>query len=127
MSDSQGVVREFLDSLGRMEGVASAIATRCTEDCRWENSGFPAAEGQAAMLAMIEGFGASGIAEIESVTTALVADGPIVLTERTENFKGADGQTLVSMPIMGAFEVRDGLISAWRDYFDPSALQQPGS
>jgi len=127
MTDSQGVVREFLESLGRMEDVAAAITSRCTEDCTWENSGFPAAEGKTAMLAMIEGFGASGIAEIESVTTALVADGPVVLTERTEHFKGADGQTLASMPIMGAFEVRDGLIAAWRDYFDPSALQQPGS
>jgi limonene-1,2-epoxide hydrolase len=26
----------------------------------------------------------------------------------------------ISLPIMGVFEVHDGAITAWRDYFDPS-------
>jgi len=39
-----------------------------------------------------------------------------VLTERTDRFliKGK----WVEVPVMGAFELRDGKITAWRDYFD---------
>ncbi|MCS6987156.1 MAG: nuclear transport factor 2 family protein [Sphingomonadaceae bacterium] len=41
----------------------------------------------------------------------------VVLTERTDRFTLADGRE-VAIRVMGAFEVRDGRIAAWRDYFD---------
>ena len=47
---------------------------------------------------------------------ALAEDGPRVLTERVDDFS-VNG-VVVSLPIMGIFEVEDGLIRAWRDYFD---------
>ncbi|MGH9080662.1 MAG: limonene-1,2-epoxide hydrolase family protein [Acidimicrobiales bacterium] len=28
------------------------------------------------------------------------------------------GEKVASLPVMGTFEIRDGKISAWRDYFD---------
>jgi len=39
-----------------------------------------------------------------------------VLTERTDTFtiNGAKAP----IPVMGAFDLRDGLITGWRDYFD---------
>lgn len=40
-----------------------------------------------------------------------------VLTERTDRFTLADGRT-VALGVMGVFEVADGRIAAWRDYFD---------
>lgn len=40
-----------------------------------------------------------------------------VLNERTDRFRLADGRW-VELRVMGCFEVHDGLISAWRDYFD---------
>jgi limonene-1,2-epoxide hydrolase len=46
----------------------------------------------------------------------MVAEGPIVMTERVDHFT-KDGTT-VSLPLMGVIEVHDGLIAAWRDYFD---------
>ena len=39
-----------------------------------------------------------------------------VLTERVDRFT-IDGRP-VNLPVMGTFEIRDGVISAWRDYFD---------
>jgi limonene-1,2-epoxide hydrolase len=47
---------------------------------------------------------------------AVLADGEIVMTERVDHFIGTE-QT-ISSPVMGAFEVHDGAITAWRDYFD---------
>jgi len=39
-----------------------------------------------------------------------------VLTERTDRI--AAGGQWFDFPTMGAFDLRDGRISAWRDYFD---------
>jgi limonene-1,2-epoxide hydrolase len=47
----------------------------------------------------------------------MVAEGTIVMTERVDHFTNDDGTT-VSLPMMGVIEVHDGLIAAWRDYFD---------
>jgi len=49
-------------------------------------------------------------------TLHIVADGPIVMTERIDHF--AQGDRDIALPVMGTFEVRDGRITAWRDYFD---------
>ncbi|HEY5024899.1 MAG TPA: limonene-1,2-epoxide hydrolase family protein, partial [Acidimicrobiales bacterium] len=40
----------------------------------------------------------------------------VVLTERIDTF--TVGDLVAALPVMGTFEVRDGKICAWRDYFD---------
>jgi limonene-1,2-epoxide hydrolase len=47
----------------------------------------------------------------------MLAEGPIVMTERVDHLTRPDGTT-ASLPMMGTIEVRHGLITAWRDYFD---------
>ena len=42
--------------------------------------------------------------------------GGVVLTERTDAF--VQGDKPLSIRVMGAFELKNGLIVAWRDYFD---------
>ena len=39
-----------------------------------------------------------------------------VMTERTDRF--LVGEKWVELPVMGAFEIADGKITAWRDSFD---------
>jgi limonene-1,2-epoxide hydrolase len=46
----------------------------------------------------------------------LAVSGDVVLTERIDRVV-VDGQRIV-LPIMGVFEVVDGRVAAWRDYFD---------
>ncbi len=46
----------------------------------------------------------------------IAANGPVVMTERVDVFK-LRGKSF-EMQVMGTFEVRDGKITAWRDYFD---------
>jgi len=50
-----------------------------------------------------------------------------VMTERVDHFLVGDNR--VSVPCMGAFELRDGKISAWRDYWDAKQFesQMPSS
>lgn len=44
------------------------------------------------------------------------ASGDVVLTERLDKF--SMGGRNVELPVAGVFEVREGKIAAWRDYFD---------
>jgi limonene-1,2-epoxide hydrolase len=62
--------------------------------------------------------GPPGIERIEFRVINIAANGPVVLTERVDVFTLA-GKTF-DLQVMGAFEVNDGKIKAWRDYFDPS-------
>ena len=50
----------------------------------------------------------------------IAADGPFVLTERTDVLEG--GGMRLAPWVCGTFEVRDGRIVLWRDYFDWAAL-----
>jgi limonene-1,2-epoxide hydrolase len=55
----------------------------------------------------------------------VLADGTIVMTERVDNFLAGD--TRVTVPCVDIFELRDGKIAAWRDYWDlqPFEKQPP--
>jgi len=81
--------------------------------------------GPAQIKATIEGFSA-GVESIEFRLDAIAADGSTVLTERLDVFTFANGR--IDLPVMGTFEVRDGKIAAWRDYFDMAMFlnQMPG-
>src|SRR4051794_36415179 len=46
----------------------------------------------------------------------IAANGPVVMTERVDVFR-LPGKSF-ELQVMGTFEVSDGKIHAWRDYFD---------
>ncbi len=50
------------------------------------------------------------------------AAGNVVINERLDRFiiNGND----VELPVCGVFELRDGKIAAWRDYFDMATFQK---
>lgn len=54
-------------------------------------------------------------------TLRQVSAGHLVMNERVDHLTPRGGNT-ISLPVMGAFELADGKITAWRDYFDAAAL-----
>ena len=52
-----------------------------------------------------------------------VASDDIVITERTDRITFRGRQLVV--PICAVFEIRDGRIAAWREYFDPALFASP--
>ena len=50
-----------------------------------------------------------------------MADGDLVFNERTDVMRLKNGNR-VELPVVGVFEIRDGRIAAWRDYFDMAAV-----
>ena len=85
-----------------------------TDDCIYHNMPIQAIQGKDAIKGMIEQFLAP-FERCDWEVKHIAADGNTVLTERVDRFIGAK---TVELPVMGAFEIRDGKIAAWRDYFD---------
>ena len=75
----------------------------------------PAVHGREAVRDTLEGLLALCTAS-EWVEHRSLTEGPVVMNERTDRFE-LHGQW-VDLPVMGVFEVHDGLITLWRDYFD---------
>ena len=48
-------------------------------------------------------------------------NGPVVVLERLD--RHLFGDRWVELPVTGVFEVHDGLITYWRDYFDTPTIQ----
>lgn len=46
----------------------------------------------------------------------VAASGDTVFAERVDRYEM--GERKVELPVVGVFEIRDGKIAAWRDYFD---------
>jgi limonene-1,2-epoxide hydrolase len=63
--------------------------------------------------------------EVSLTIHHIVADGDVVLTERNEHFEDRDGvKPTWDLPVMGIFELRDGKVTAWRDYWDMGAVRR---
>ncbi len=57
----------------------------------------------------------------EFKTLHMLSSGNVVMMERTEWIGTKRGKT--ELPIMGIFELSDGKITAWRDYWDTKMAQ----
>jgi len=91
------------------------LAEFFTDDAVYHNIPIAPVTGRDTIKATIAGF-TGGVEKIEFRVRNIVADGPIVLTERVDVFVLPERS--IELPVMGTFEVRDGKIAAWRDYFD---------
>ncbi|MFK8049414.1 MAG: limonene-1,2-epoxide hydrolase family protein [Halioglobus sp.] len=112
MSNTQ-IVLDFIDAWNRMDW--DAVVAAFTEDVVYHNIPMEELRGKA----VVADFVTNGM-DLKSVDWEILSiaeNGNKVLTERIDNFYLSDGKT-VSMPVMGTFELANGKIEAWRDYFD---------
>jgi limonene-1,2-epoxide hydrolase len=92
-------------------------------DCLWQNTGLPDQNGKANVMALLTQYNEimqMPFGRVEIISIA--CDGGTVLTERVDHLWG-EGDLKHSARIMGAFEVKDGLISRYSDYFDGSQFK----
>ena len=112
-TDPEQVVRTFCEAFDGRD--AEALRPYFTDDVVYHNIPLDPAVGIDATIAFIDAFFA--MCETMTIETVhLAAHGDVVLTERIDTF--TIGDVVAPLPVMGTFEVRDGRISAWRDYFD---------
>jgi limonene-1,2-epoxide hydrolase len=88
----------------------------------YKNTGYPDAVGHDAVRATLAAL-IDGTTPMTSVIHAIAENVQgVVMTERTDTLHLPSGP--VSFPVMGAFDVKDGLIAGWRDYFDASLFKK---
>ena len=85
-----------------------------TDDAVYHNIPIQPVQGKDAIQGMIEQF-MTPFTGADWVIEKIAASGDSVLTERVDKFLGEKPMTL---RVMGTFEIKDGKIAAWRDYFD---------
>ena len=114
--------------------LVDALNDWCTDDFEWANSGLPTLSGKQAVLEHIASGGFAGVIPILKTMVSFSADlihiasnGDVVFTERVDHHWDADGRDLMTPHIAGVIEIRDGKISALRDFYDTICYQQqPG-
>jgi limonene-1,2-epoxide hydrolase len=92
------------------------LAGYFTEDAVYHNIPMEPVQGREAIKEFIAGFTA-GFDGIDFQVHRQVSDGNVVMNERTDVMHRKDGGE-IPLPVTGVFEVVDGRIAAWRDYFD---------
>lgn len=111
--DAERIVREMCAAFEKHD--AEALRPFFTDDVVYHNIPLEPAVGIDAAIAFVEGF--FGMCESMTIDTLhLAVRDNVVLTERVDTF--TIGGTVAPLPVMGTFEIRDGKICAWRDYFD---------
>jgi limonene-1,2-epoxide hydrolase len=125
MSANTKRVRDFVTAWSRND--LEELMRFFAADAVYHNIPVDPVKGLDAIRKTLHGF-SSMASEVEWVLHQIgESESGIVFTERTDRFKIA-GKWL-ELPVMGAFELRDGQITAWRDYFDMQQFtkQLPGS
>ena len=107
------VVREFCAAWSRLN--VEDLMGYFSADAIYHNMPGPPARGVAAVRRTIEGF-LRGWDKTSWEIVRIAADGNTVLAERVDRTDA--GEKHVDLPVVGVFEIEDGKIRAWRDYFD---------
>jgi limonene-1,2-epoxide hydrolase len=107
------LVRRFCSLWEKLD--LDAIMACFAPDATYHNIPVAPVQGVDAIRATIEGF-TGGVDAVEFRLLHIAAAGGAVLTERLDVFRSPE--RTIELPVMGTFEVTDGRITAWRDYFD---------
>ena len=109
---NDAMVRAFLAAWERRD--ADHIVDRFTDDAVYHSIPLTPIVGKPAIRAFVEGF--AGVPPGRLVIHHQVATDEVVMNERTDHIT-LNGRPVV-LPISGVFEIVDGRINAWREYFD---------
>ena len=110
--DNAHTVEVFLNALQAqdIDGAGAVL----DENLVYENVGFPTIRGRARAMKLFRGM--EGRARFEVKTHRIAVNGSTGLTERTDAL--VFGPVRLQFWVCGVFEVTDGRITLWRDYFD---------
>lgn len=119
MATPKETVSKFVDLWEQDDGFTEAVNNYFRDDTIWENHGLLTTTGKQEALGFYHEFSkATGMAGMKIDMLAIGESGNKVLTERIDRIIDADGAEVMTVPVMGVFEIEDGKIAVWRDYFD---------
>ena len=112
MTEPEAVVRRFFELLIARE--AAAAVELLADDVEWRNTGLPTIRGARRVGAMLRDMERRRVSFSADLHHA-AADGPVVLTERTDYL--GRGRFAADFWVCGTFRVEDGRIALWDDHF----------
>jgi len=133
MSDGLDAVRRIVEGWPDMS--AQDWHDVCTDDVRYQNMPWDrtVTVGPDEIHQVLAGF--SGRFEVGLEVHHIAIDGDVAFSERMEHFvprssddaenndaESNDAESF-DLPVTGVFELRDGKVCAWRDYFDRRAMK----
>jgi len=117
---NRALIERFWEDMGRRD--FAAVRTYFTDDAHYTD--VPAPEDGARGPDAIEARLRLGIEPLERYVPRpgkMVAEGDMVILEHSEEWHWGTGETVV-LPFVSVFELRDGLIARWWDYWDLGTL-----
>jgi len=118
MPDNGAIVIQFCEAWTRMD--VKEIASYFTDDAVYHNIPVQPLVGKATIEKALEGM-ATYMRDVRFEIKHQVAQGNVVMNERVDHLTHQGRE--VALPVVGVFELRDGKIAAWRDYFDLAEFQ----
>lgn len=119
MPENERIVRAFIADWSMLD--AQTVVAYFTSDGVYHNMMLPPVAGHEQLLKFIGSF-LEGWSETRWEVVNLLSRGDLVVAERVDHTRIGDKR--VSLPCVGIFEMRDGKISVWRDYFDQDTYRK---
>lgn len=113
MASNEEIVRAFIETWPRLD--VDAVTAYFAEDGIYHNMPMDPVAGRENVRALIAGF-LGGWSKTKWDIRSIAAAGDTVIVERVDHIWAGDKS--VDLPCCGVFEMKDGKIKAWRDYFD---------
>ena len=113
LMDNISIIREFLENWSTLD--ASKLAAYFTEDGTYFNMPAKPVVGRNNVEKFIQGFTANWTETTWDILN-ITEDRDVVYCERLDRTKTTNGN--VDLPCFGVFEMQNGKIHVWRDYFD---------
>ncbi len=113
MADNEGIIRNFIEAWSRLD--PPELASYFAEDGVYYNIPAQPVGGRENVEKLIAGFTAAWT-ETDWEIVNVVAAGDLVVAERVDRTRAGDKS--VDLPCVGVFELENGKIKVWRDYFD---------
>ncbi len=115
MTSNEKTIRAFIKAWSRLD--PAELTDFFTPDGTYHNIPIGPISGRENLKRFIGGFLKNWTATEWDVLN-VVAQGDVVIAERLDRTKVGD--KTVNLPCCGVFEMKDGKIKVWRDYFDMS-------
>ena len=119
MSSNEQIIRDFIAAWSRLD--VEELLGYFAEDGTYYNMPIAPVSGQAGLRTFIGAF-LTGWTRTDWEILNIVSAGDIVVAERMDRTELGDRK--VALPCCGVFEMEDGKIKVWRDYFDMATYQK---
>jgi limonene-1,2-epoxide hydrolase len=116
-ASAEEIVRDFMAAFMTAWPTSDAapLSRFFSEDAEYCNGPLEPVHGRDAIVADLARMMSLG-GEVAADIRHLLSDGAVVMTERVDHVR-LGGKT-AGLKVAGVFEVHDGVITGWRDYFD---------